>query len=221
MNSAREDVLGRVRAALRDVPHGEQPGDVAVERGYRHSGEAPLNAFAERVSDYGADVRLASTENVRDVLASACAEHGAQRLAIPPGLPDALRPPALELLEDDVLSHASLDAVDGVITGCTTAIAETGTIALAGGPGEGRRALTLIPDLHLCVVAAERIVATVPEATAELAGAVRDRMPVTLISGPSATSDIELSRVEGVHGPRTLVVVIVERTGALTPRRAR
>jgi L-lactate dehydrogenase complex protein LldG len=131
---------------------------------------------------------------------------------VPGGLPSEWRPDGvLELIEDRGLTTHELDAVDGVITGCATAIAETGTIALDAGADQGRRALTLVPDLHVCVVGADRIVATVPEGTERLREAVeREHRPITLISGPSATSDIELSRVEGVHGPRTLVVLIVD-----------
>jgi len=111
-------------------------------------------------------------------------------------------------VEDDGLSPQELDALGGVVTGCTVAIAETGTIVLAGGPAEGRRALTLVPDLHVCIVRADQVVETVPEAFAALRGL--ERRPLTFVSGPSATSDIELKRVEGVHGPRRLVVVIFE-----------
>ena len=112
-------------------------------------------------------------------------------------------------MEDDGLSAAALDALDGVVTGCTLAVAQTGTLALTGAPAEGRRALTLVPDLHVCIVAEAQVVAGLPQALAALAPLVRDeRRPVVLVSGPSATSDIELQRVEGVHGPRHLVVLV-------------
>jgi L-lactate dehydrogenase complex protein LldG len=127
------------------------------------------------------------------------------RIGVPPGLPESWRPASA--VEDHGLNAHELDSLDGVLTGCTVAIAETGTLVLAGGVIEGRRALTLVPDLHICVVRTEQVVETVPEAFASLRGL--ERRPLTFVSGPSATSDIELQRVEGVHGPRTLVVVIV------------
>jgi L-lactate dehydrogenase complex protein LldG len=126
---------------------------------------------------------------------------------VPAGLPAAWRPKDLELVEDAALTPHELDALDGVVTGCTLAIAETGTIVLTSAPEEGRRALTLVPDLHVCVVQETQVVELVPEAFATLAAGAR--RPITLVSGPSATSDIELSRVEGVHGPRDLVILVV------------
>jgi L-lactate dehydrogenase complex protein LldG len=131
---------------------------------------------------------------------------GGGRIGVPPGIPIAWRPTGA--VEDYGLTAHELDGLDGVLTGCTVAIAETGTLVLAAGPTEGRRALTLVPDLHICVVYTGQIVETVPEAFALLRGL--ERRPLTFVSGPSATSDIELKRVEGVHGPRTLVVLIVD-----------
>ena len=124
---------------------------------------------------------------------------GGAGVAVPPGV--AWRPDGVDVVIDDGLSPTELDALDGVLTGCTVAVAETGTIVLAGGPADGRRALTLVPDLHVCVVEERQIVELVPEAMERLAELVRrERRPLTFVSGPSATSDIELSRVEGVHG---------------------
>ena len=201
MTAAREEVLARIRAVDRTAPP-------AVVRRYRVSGslsrEARVELFAERVADYRAEVRV--VEDVTDAIASICAG----RVGIPPGLPAGWRPAATDLVEDDGLSARELDALDGVVTGCTVAIAETGMIVLSGGATEGRRALSLVPDLHVCVVRTQQIVELVPEALA----AVDPCRPLTFISGPSATSDIELSRVEGVHGPRTLVVLIVNEEEA-------
>ena len=205
MSTAREDVLARVRAALRDVPAGEPVEPVRYEPPAAPEGD-PVAHFADRVAEYSANVRAA--EHVAATVAAACAEHGARRLGVPVALPGAWRPDGLELVVDDDLSPLELDALDGVLSGCALAIAETGTIVLDGGERSGRRALTLVPDLHVCVVEAAQVVATVPDAIRALDGA---RGPFTLVSGPSATSDIELSRVEGVHGPRRLEVVLAGR----------
>jgi L-lactate utilization protein LutC len=141
-------------------------------------------------------------------------ERGAVHVGVPVGLPAEWRPRA-GAIDDESLGIDELDALDGVVTGCTVAIAETGTIVLAGGPGEGRRALTLVPDLHVCVVRDTQIVAVLPEAIEALDHLVKaEHRPLTFVSGPSATSDIELSRVEGVHGPRDLVVVVVSDSAA-------
>jgi L-lactate dehydrogenase complex protein LldG len=208
MTSAKAEILARIRATSRaPVP--------PVDRAYRRIGTlgaaARVDLFAARVADYRADVRRVAAADVAAAVWTALAERGASRVAVPPGLPRHWRPESLELVEDLGLTPRELDAVDGVVTGCTVAIAETGTIVLAGGADEGRRALSLVPDLHVCVVRTDQIVELVTEATAVVEDLVaRERRPLTFISGPSATSDIELSRVEGVHGPRTLVVLIVE-----------
>jgi L-lactate dehydrogenase complex protein LldG len=165
--------------------------------------------FSERVGEYRATVRSATAQQLESVLGELAAEAGAERLAAPRDLPDGWRPGGIELVEDTGLSPQELDALDGALTGCALAIAETGTIVLDGGARQGRRALTLVPDYHLCVVDAGAIVATVPEAVEGLEPAVEDGRPLTFIAGPSATSDIELNRVEGVHGPRTLHVVVL------------
>jgi L-lactate dehydrogenase complex protein LldG len=136
-------------------------------------------------------------------------------LVVPVDLPSEWTPAGVDLLPDEALTHAQLDESDGVLTGCALGIAQTGTIVLNGGPIQGRRAITLLPDYHLCVVFVEQIVDLVPEAITRLGPAIREAWrPMTFISGPSATSDIELNRVEGVHGPRTLEVLIVDSRGA-------
>ena len=146
-----------------------------------------------------------------EAITRACAEQTLQTLAIPPGLPDGWLPAGLKIVPDEGLGAAALDRVDGALTGCAAAIAETGTIVLDGGRLSGRRALTLVPDHHICIVAADQIHGQIAEALAAVAPAViEQRAPITLVSGPSATSDIELERVEGVHGPRHLTVLIVE-----------
>ena len=208
MSAAREAILARIAAAV-----GEAQPPVSVAREYRRAGQlAPAERvalFFERVGEYRADVRRVAADEVAGAVADACRELGARRLAVPVALPAAWRPTEVELVEDTGLTPRELDALDGVVTGSTLAIAETGTIVLTAGPWEGRRALTLVPDLHICVVEDARIVELVPEAIAQLSDLVaHERRPVTLVSGPSATSDIELSRVEGVHGPRTLVVLV-------------
>jgi L-lactate dehydrogenase complex protein LldG len=209
MSGAREAVLQRVAAAL--AGRAEPPPEVA--RGYRrrgaldHAGRVDL--FCERVAEYRADVHRVAEGEVAAAVAAACTARGARRLVVPAGLPPGWVPEAIEPVEDQALSARELDAVDGALTGCAAAIAETGTLVLAGGASEGRRAITLVPDLHVCVVREPQVVELVPEALEALAAAGLAGRPITLVSGPSATSDIELSRVEGVHGPRTLVVIVV------------
>jgi L-lactate dehydrogenase complex protein LldG len=207
MTAAKAEILARIRAV-------SPAGDASAPRGYRRSGTLGAAArtalFAERVADYRAEVREVAATDVANAIASVCLGRGVTRLGVPPGLPEEWRPDVAEVVEDHGLSPQELDRLGGVATGCTVAIAETGTIVLAGGAAEGRRALTLVPDLHVCVIQSAQIVELVPEAIEALGEFVaRERRPLTFVSGPSATSDIELSRVEGVHGPRTLVALIV------------
>ena len=201
--TGREAVLARVRAALADCP-----GPVDVPRGYRTHGGLPreqvVGRFVERVREYRASVIVA--DDPAAAVAAALAEHGAARVGVAADLMPALRPAGA--VDDRQLSPAELDALEAAVTTCAAACADTGTIALDGGPGQGRRALTLLPDLHVCVVRAGQIVETVPELFALLEPSAAAGRPIVLVSGPSATSDIELTRVEGVHGPRRLVVVV-------------
>jgi L-lactate dehydrogenase complex protein LldG len=204
--SAREAVLARIRAAIVDAP----PAGADVPRSYRTSGErsrdAVVELFVERVRDYRAVVVV--TDDPLHAVEQALQEHAAARVGVASDLDRALRPRGPELVEDALLTPQILDGLDGAVTTCAAGCAETGTIALDGGPGQGRRALSLVPDLHVCVIRADDIVETVPELIARLEPSAREGRPIVLVSGPSATSDIELNRVEGVHGPRRLVVVV-------------
>jgi L-lactate dehydrogenase complex protein LldG len=209
--SSREDILGAIRAAL-----GPAPAVPEIPRAYRTAGSGPpagapevVARFCARAAEYRATVLRVSADGLEEAVIAACARRGARRLVVPVGAPRHLR--GLELVVDDPpMSGRALDQVDGVLTGCALAIAETGTVVLDGGELSGRRALTLVPDFHVCLVQAGDIHASVPDAIAALAPAAAEGRPMTFVSGPSATSDIELERVEGVHGPRDLVILVVE-----------
>lgn len=206
MSATRDAVLGRIRAALAD---GAALPDVPRryrERGSRMPAEV-ASLFVERVEETGAVV--VRTAAAGHAVAAALADLGATRVVVAPDLSPALRPAGIDVVEDRGLSPAELDGLDGAVTTCAAACAETGTIAFDGGEGQGRRAITLVPDLHVCVVGVDQMVETVPELFERLAPSAREGRPIVLVSGPSATSDIELERVEGVHGPRRLVVVVV------------
>jgi L-lactate dehydrogenase complex protein LldG len=217
VTSAREEILWRIRRATHDVPKDERPEDVPVERAYRTEDDGPreeiVERFAERVAEYEATVYRIREADLPRAIAEACQRRGVQRLVIPPGLPQEWIPGDIETLRDAArprLTNEELDESDGILTGCSLGIAQTGTIVLDAGERQGRRALTLLPDYHLCVVREDQIVGLVPEAFAKLEEAVKgEGRAITFISGPSATSDIELNRVEGVHGPRALEVLIV------------
>ena len=211
--SARAEILAAVRSALAAAGPTEPP-QAPTDPPLPHA-PAPtslVELFCERVRDYRAGVRSASAGRVAEEVASIAAGHDARRLLVPPGLPARWRPAGVELTEDDGrLAPRELEQFDGALTAAGAAVAETGTIVLDHGPGQGRRALTLLPDLHVCIVPASRIVPDIPDAIATLHASLRgERRPLTLISGPSATSDIELRRVEGVHGPRRLEIVVTD-----------
>ncbi|MCX4570926.1 LutC/YkgG family protein [Streptomyces albogriseolus] len=208
--SSRERILGRVRRALADVPPGE---DAPVERDYlREHGERTVeetvDLLAENLADYRAVVHRTDTGSLPGVVAELLAARGAATVLVPPGLDTGwLAAAEVTRVPDQAGSTPpELDRVDSVVTACAVAIAETGTIVLDGSPDQGRRRISLVPDHHICVVRVpDQVVASVPQALERLDPA----RPLTWISGPSATSDIELDRVEGVHGPRTLEVVLV------------
>lgn len=216
--SSREAILGRIRSALADVPSVSAADDVEVSwrYGLRPEGAADdvLGLFVERVEDYRAVVEPVTGREVPARIAAVMAEHEVHSAVVPAGAPqewhETVAGAGIAVLTDDpVLSHAELDATGAVVTACRLGIAETGTIVLDHVADQGRRALSLVPDLHICVVRADQVVSDVPEAVVRLQASVAARQPLTWISGPSATSDIELSRVEGVHGPRTLHVLLV------------
>jgi L-lactate dehydrogenase complex protein LldG len=227
--SARDEVLARIRranatAARQPAPAGPAAasGDPVSHEGpaYRERGDLGaadrMDLLAGRLADYRAHVVRTTAAGLPAALAAALGRRGARRIVVPAGLslPGvsnvaalAAIVPDIETVADDGLTAGQLDGFDGAVTAAAVAIAETGTIVLdAAAPDQGRRAISLVPDYHLCVVAAGQVVELVPEAIARLAGTAT----LTWISGPSATSDIELARVEGVHGPRTLEVILVD-----------
>ncbi|MFD3919303.1 lactate utilization protein C [Streptomyces sp. NPDC058595] len=206
-NGSRERVLARIRAAVADAPEAPE-----VTRAYldTHTPDsAMVDLLAENLADYRAVVHRTDSAGLTELLRRLLAEHGSRTVLVPPGLPPSWLASAdpTRIHDREASTAQELDEVDSVVTGCAVAIAETGTIVLDGGPDQGRRRISLVPDHHICVVRApEQVVASVPQAMPRL----DPTRPLTWISGPSATSDIELDRVEGVHGPRTLEVVLVE-----------
>jgi L-lactate dehydrogenase complex protein LldG len=177
---------------------------------------AVIDLFVERLGAQHVEARRVAAADIAAEVAAVCAERGVRRLGVPTGLPAAWRPSGapgdagVDVVEDHDLSPADLDGLDAALTGCTLAIAETGSLVLAAGSADGRRALSLVPDVYLCVVGEDQVEPDLPTAMPRIAGPIREEgRPVVFVSGPSATSDIELQRVEGVHGPRQLVVLLV------------
>jgi L-lactate dehydrogenase complex protein LldG len=211
--NGRARVLEAVRVALDDVAPSERPEDVQVPRNYRVSRPGdPMELFAERVSEYRGEVHRIDAISIPATVKDICRTARVNRLVVPSRIDQAWLPDGnLEVVPDGGLSATDLDGFDGVLTGCCMAIGETGTIVLDGGRVSGRRAITLVPDVHICVVRKDQIVGSVPEAIEALQGGVANaRTPLTFVSGPSATSDIEFRRVEGVHGPRRLEVLLID-----------
>jgi L-lactate dehydrogenase complex protein LldG len=201
--SAREDVLARVRAAIAPAGAAAPP----IPREYRTQTDDGLEAFVARLHHYEAATRRVAEGELDATVRAALGERGVRRVVAPDGVPEPWLEGIEPLRDMPPLDPRALDGADGVITACAVAIAQTGTIVLDGGAGMGRRILSLVPDYHLCVVRAEQIVGSLPEAIAKL----DPSRALTFISGPSATVDIEMVRVRGVHGPRRLEVVIAER----------
>jgi L-lactate dehydrogenase complex protein LldG len=217
-SAARTEVLRRIRAAIAPAsptptasPEAIDISWQAIERSYRHAAshdrEAILELFEDRLRDYDAGVYRCAEAGVPTLIARILTERGRQTLAIPEGLPVEWLPQGINMVQDDRIGIAAIDACDGVLTSATIAIAETGTIILQDAPGQGRRAITLLPDYHLCVVRAESLVQTVPEAMRVLQST--SSLATTFFSGPSATADIEMTRIKGVHGPRFVDVILI------------
>lgn len=213
MSSAREEILGRIRQGLGGEAKNRDGEYAAIARNYIRTGQldaaACLDLFEERLRDYGAGVYRCAEQEIAPTLAKVLNGRGKKSVLVPEGLPNAWLPPAPpEFNREHASSYELLDRSEGVMTGCAAGIALTGTIILQHSARDGRRALTLIPDYHLCVVFAGQVVETVPEAIRGFADPAKG--PITTISGPSATADIEMTRIQGVHGPRTLDVILVE-----------
>ena len=209
--NAREEILARVRAAKPQADETRTTGYRRISRSYIQEGELPaeslLHFLTERLEDYDAVVYRCTETELPTCIAEAMEARGKSKLVASPSLPSSWLPNPDAVVRDHGLTHSELDSSEGAITGCAVAVAATGTIILIHEPGEARRALTLIPDYHLCVVFSHQVVETVPEGfrrVAEHAGA-----PITTISGPSATADIEMTRIKGVHGPRSFDVILV------------
>jgi L-lactate dehydrogenase complex protein LldG len=213
-SSSREFILSRIRTALlpqKDVLPSAESSWSTIPRTYSSSSDLPatsiLGLLTDRLRDYDAHVVHAGRSGVTEAASKLLTARGADTMLIPAGFPRAWLPEGFTYIQDEDLPTTLLDSSSGVITTCTLAIAETGTIVLQNAPGQGRRAASLVPDYHLCMIEAERVVATVPEGIRALLPT--SMLPTTLISGPSATADIEMTRIKGVHGPRFLDVILI------------
>lgn len=211
-SGARSLILGRVRDILGHRPVAAAAEYDLIARDYQQapdmSEDARIALFVERLQHYQVGVSRCDRATLPRTIARTLVERGKSRMIVPRDLPRDWLPADMPVVEDEALSHTELDRSEGVLTGCSVAIASTGTIVLRHDYAEGRRALTLVPDYHLCVVSHDQIVQTVPEAIGRLAG-MKPSL-VTTISGPSATADIEMTRIRGVHGPREVDVIVVE-----------
>jgi L-lactate dehydrogenase complex protein LldG len=212
MTDARSEMLERIRRALGEPVRGRVDDYRAIPRAYQQTGtlarDERVQTFVSRLEHYDAVVYRCREDSVSRTIAEALSARAKHQVVVPPGLPREWLPEGPEFVADKNLSCGELDRVDGVLTGCTVGIALTGTIVLRHAAAEGRRALTLIPDYHLCVIRADQVVETVAEGLRHVGGF--NPALLTTISGPSATADIEMTRIKGVHGPRTLDVILVD-----------
>jgi L-lactate dehydrogenase complex protein LldG len=210
-SESRQTILSLIRGQHPVASEDAAASYASIDRAYIRAGflnaEQRLDMLEERLVEYDTRVHRVTESALPAVIAAALRERDAERIAIPAGIPAAWLPPAISFTEADHLSNLELDKYDGVVSACTVAIALTGTIVIQNAPAQGPRKLSLIPDYHLCVVFAEQIVETVSEAFDRLAATAT--LPTTFISGPSATADIEMTRIKGVHGPRFLDVLLV------------
>ena len=219
MSGSREAVLGRIRRALGERPVSPAASYDAIPRSYIRSGkldpQAPIELFQSRIEHYDGGVHRCDRTAIAETISTVLTARGRRRLVVAAGVPSEWLPPRFVWMAEADTTYQDLDASEGAVTGCSAAIAATGTILLRHGAVEGRRALTLIPDYHLCVVFTGQVVETVPEGLARAWAGGETGLPLlwTTISGPSATADIEMTRIKGVHGPRTLDVVLVDGEG--------
>jgi L-lactate dehydrogenase complex protein LldG len=216
--SAKDEILSRIKNALRDVPDDEKPEQLVIERHYRQQSAEPqteiVKLFINRLEDYNAGVHQIKETEIAATVADLCQKYALDRLVMATDVPQEWVPEGVEAWRDEQQTPLTNEQIgesnSAVLTGCALAIAQTGTIVLDGGTAQGRRALSLLPDYAFCVVHEEQIVGLVTEGIRRLEeAAIQRHQLVTFISGPSATSDIELSRVVGVHGPRHLDVLII------------
>lgn len=213
MNSARREILGSIRDATAPAPADRESQYSRIPRDYRQTGSLTaaqrLDLFRERLHDYGSTTHLCGREEIPATIATVLRRHPRSQILVPPDIPPEWLSDGIEFIPDRSLDLDLIQSIDGVLTACSVAIAITGTIVLhEGAPAQGRRVLSLLPDYHLCLVGMQQIVETVPEGIHALQ--LSCTLPTTTISGPSATADIEMVRVRGVHGPRTLEVIVFE-----------
>ncbi|MGA8045036.1 MAG: lactate utilization protein C [Dermatophilaceae bacterium] len=212
--NARDEILARVRAATADIE--TAPGTHAPEAvpEMEASRSDTVHLFAENVADYRAEVVRVPSDGAGTAIIEALRRHECATAVVPAGLPEdwlaATTAAAHVRIDDGDLTPAELDHLGAVVTAAAVGIATTGTVVLDHSADQGRRVISLVPDTHVCLIRSDQLVHDVPEAVRRLRPQTGDARPLTWISGPSATSDIELERVEGVHGPRTLVVVLLD-----------